>query len=160
MANPTRPAIFPEWFGTQVQPTHSEAETGFIADFRPPAEWHNWLFGQLYLWVLWLDFISNPGSIGEPVESSAFNFAIPQTDYLCNVSAASFAGTLPLASSVPGQSFLAKNISYGSANVMHMTPQSADSIEGGTAGAVLDLNAGDVRRVTSDGINGWWLTNT
>lgn len=164
MSNPTRPGVLPIWTqgnsGVRVQPTDGEQFTGFVPNFRPPSTWHNWLFGVFSDWIEWLDFISNPANTGEPPQTAAFAFAKPQSDYLCKVTSGSYAGTLPAASSVVGLSFLVKNISIGSGNSVIVTPQSGDSIEGGTAGATLSVGAGDVRRLTSDGVNGWWLTST
>lgn len=58
MPTPVRPSTTPFWGGTQVEPTTPQKTTGFVPNFRPPAEWHNFLFGDMYSWILWLDYIT------------------------------------------------------------------------------------------------------
>lgn len=63
MPNPTRPNVEPIWTqgnnAARQQPTNGEQFTGFTPNFRPPAGWHNWLFGIMSDWIAWLDFITN-----------------------------------------------------------------------------------------------------
>lgn len=165
MAIPVQPATLPSWTSGNLAarlpaPNGSEQESGFMQDFVPPASWHNWLFGWLCDWVIWLQAIAQPSSYGPPVITSAVAISLPQRDYLCNPSGGSFPASLPTAASAAGESFLVKNIAVGSANVVALTPYSGDSIEGDVAGAALNVAALDVRRLTSDGNTGWWLTNT
>lgn len=51
-----RPSTTPYWGGTQVEPTTPQKTTGFVPNFRPPAEWHNFLFGDIYSWIAWFDY--------------------------------------------------------------------------------------------------------
>lgn len=58
MPNPTRPSVYPDWAltGTRSNPGGPATNTGFLPEFIPPAEWHNFLFGYMGDWVRWLDF--------------------------------------------------------------------------------------------------------
>lgn len=60
MPSPTRPGVVPIWTvgntPARTQPTNGEQFAGFSPNFRPPAEWHNWLFGEMSDWIAWLDF--------------------------------------------------------------------------------------------------------
>lgn len=51
----SRPTDYLDWGGTKVEPTGGEKSAGFAPDFRPPAEWHNWMFGNVDDWVKYLD---------------------------------------------------------------------------------------------------------
>lgn len=51
----SRPTDYLDWGGTKVEPTSGEKSAGFVPDFRPPAEWHNWMFGNVDDWVKYLD---------------------------------------------------------------------------------------------------------
>lgn len=67
MPSPTRPVVVPIWTqgnnAVRQQPTNGEQFTGFTPDFRPPAGWHNWLFGIFSDWVEWLDFTTQNGNL-------------------------------------------------------------------------------------------------
>jgi len=54
MAYP-RPTDYLDWVGIQVQPTSPQKTTGFTPNFRPPAQWHNWMFGNADAWIKYLD---------------------------------------------------------------------------------------------------------
>lgn len=60
MPAPTRPGVIPAWTvgnnAARQQPTNGEQLTGFVPSFRPPAGWHNWLFGVFSDWIDWLDY--------------------------------------------------------------------------------------------------------
>lgn len=73
MPAPTRPGVLPIWTvgnsGVRQQPTNGEQFTGFFPNFRPPAGWHNWLFGVTSDWLAWLDYSTQ--SLGAYQETPA-----------------------------------------------------------------------------------------
>jgi len=62
MPTPTRPSTYPAWTQgnppARVEPSGSQKLAGFYAGERPPAEWHNFLFGISSDWIEWLDYIT------------------------------------------------------------------------------------------------------
>lgn len=67
MPIPTQPGVLPIWTqgntGVRTQPTNGEQFAGFVPNFRPPASWHNWLFGIMSDWIAWLNYITeNPSA--------------------------------------------------------------------------------------------------
>lgn len=78
MSNPTRPGVIPIWTqgnnSVRTQPTNGEQFTGFTPNFRPPSEWHNWLFGEMSDWIQWFDFITN-GPANFPVSNAGHHVA-------------------------------------------------------------------------------------
>lgn len=82
MPSPTRPPVVPIWTvgnsGARTQPTNGEQFTGFTANFRPPASWHNWLFGEMSDWIAWLDFVTSNAS-NFPVSNAGHNVATSTT---------------------------------------------------------------------------------
>lgn len=67
MPNPTRPNVVPIWTqgnnSARQQPTNGEQFTGFVPDFRPPAGWHNFLFGIMSDWIEFLNFATEDGNL-------------------------------------------------------------------------------------------------
>jgi len=59
---PSQPTAKPAWTqgnpGVQDQPTAGEKFGGFAPDERPPAEWVNWILGNISDWIDWLDYIT------------------------------------------------------------------------------------------------------
>ncbi len=53
----TRPSVYPDWAtsGTRTNPGSPAIAQGYVPDFVPPAEWHNWQFGYAGDWIRWLD---------------------------------------------------------------------------------------------------------
>lgn len=52
---------YPDWAtdtSQRVEPTSPQKVSGFAPNFRPPAQWHNYLFGILSDWIRWLDLIT------------------------------------------------------------------------------------------------------
>lgn len=64
----SQPATLPTWAttgGTRVAPTGPEQSAGFSAGFKPPAEYHNWLFGELCDWAAYLKVLdTDPHFLG------------------------------------------------------------------------------------------------
>jgi hypothetical protein len=62
MPTPTQPGVLPIWTqgnnAVRQQPTNGEQFTGFYPSFRPPAGWHNWLFGIMSDWIVWLNYVT------------------------------------------------------------------------------------------------------
>lgn len=50
----TRPTSHSDWGGTQIEPGSGQKNVGFAAGDRPPAQWHNWLFGITDQWLKYL----------------------------------------------------------------------------------------------------------
>jgi hypothetical protein len=57
---PTRPTDRPSWTqgnpGVQDQPTAPEKFGGWSPNQRPPAQWMNWILGNMSDWIDWFDF--------------------------------------------------------------------------------------------------------
>lgn len=45
--------------GVQTEPTDPQKFGGFVPNFRPPSQWHNWMFGNVSDWIDYLDYITN-----------------------------------------------------------------------------------------------------
>jgi hypothetical protein len=57
---PAYPLTFLDWVGTQVEPSAGKKAAGWVGNEKPPAEYFNWLFGQVDLWIKYLaDFHDN-----------------------------------------------------------------------------------------------------
>lgn len=54
----TKPTNNAEW-GTGaapiVEPTLPQKQAGWSPSFKPPAQWFNWFFNLVHLWIVWLD---------------------------------------------------------------------------------------------------------
>lgn len=54
----TKPTNLAEW-GTGaapiVEPSTPQKQAGFAVSDRPPAQWFNWFFNLVHLWIVWLD---------------------------------------------------------------------------------------------------------
>lgn len=155
MPTPTRPTTgtLIVWGGTQVQPSTGEAATGYAQDFVPPAEWHNFKFGNIYLWLTWFDYITNPSSL-QLSKTANFTMAYPTRSYLCDPTAGSFTGTFPLANTLfPGARFMVKNIAIGSGNVVNLAISGSDQVENQSTDV---LAAGEFRTYETDGVSKFW----
>lgn len=51
----TRPTSNLDWGGSQVEPSGGEKTAGFAFEDQPPAEWFNWLLGNVDQWIKYLD---------------------------------------------------------------------------------------------------------
>ena len=80
MPNPTVPSVLPVWTqgnnSVRTQPTNGEQFTGFTPNFRPPAGWHNWLFGIMSDWIEYLAFAIQGNN---PVSNVGHNILIGTT---------------------------------------------------------------------------------
>src|ERR1700679_2219147 len=110
----SRPSELQAWTvgktSARVQPTSGEQLAGYVANQRPAAGQHNWLFGILSDWTIWFDSFTNPANVNSVVTASA-TVAPPLMRYLGNPTAGSFTLTLPAAASSTGAVYTFKNIS-------------------------------------------------
>ncbi len=157
MPSPTRPAVIPIWtvgnLPARVQPTDGEQTTGFVANFRPPAKWHNWLFGEMSDWIAWLDFITNPSVSTTIVPTANTVLAFPIGLCLGNPVGGGFNVTFPTASANSGYKCSIKNIS--ATNNLTVLVHAGDKLEGVTNGTAT-IPPGESYNFGCDGTTGYW----
>jgi hypothetical protein len=101
----TKPTIVPRWAtdaNRTVQPPENGAlvtskDMGFLVSTRPPARFANWLFNNIYLWILWLQDLNNQdftaGGVGAWNGGHSFKASISvEAPLASNQDAASFNG--------------------------------------------------------------------
>lgn len=71
MAKPTNTPRWADVGGAIVEPTSGKKNVGNVAGERPPAQYLNWLFNLIYLWIVWLNDIVAPGSGSESISISS-----------------------------------------------------------------------------------------
>lgn len=60
----TKPTNLAEWAtgaAPIVEPTLPQKQAGWPVDFKPPAQWFNWWWNLIHLWIVWLDAFESEG---------------------------------------------------------------------------------------------------
>jgi hypothetical protein len=158
MPAPTRPSTLPVWVFSGplvIQPPAPLASTGWAPGVAPGAQHHNWLFGFIYLWLLWLDYISQPSNTQATYTTTTTiaDLLAPTTFILGNPTGGSFSLTLPLAANNVGKEIVVKNIGLGSPNTVTVLAQGSNVVENQASQV---LSQGDYTRFVSAGGNNWW----
>lgn len=162
MSNPVQPSVLPIWTegntAVRTQPTDGEQFAGFVPNFRPPASWHNWLFGIMSDWIAWLNFVSSPvGQTQTATTAPASPVGNPIRTFFGNPVGGSFAVALASAAANAGMLCAFKNIS--ATNTLTVTVQTGNALEGVTNGTTV-LNPGESVILASDGVSGFWQVNS
>jgi hypothetical protein len=75
----TKPSTLPRWAnvgGSVVEPTEGKKDVGWATQEKPPAQYWNWLLYTIYLWINWLNDITNQAFtwVGAQTFSAASTF--------------------------------------------------------------------------------------
>ena len=55
MVKPTNLAEWGTGAAPIVEPSTPQKQAGFAVSDRPPAQWFNWFWNLVHLWIVWLD---------------------------------------------------------------------------------------------------------